>query len=72
MNDVTYAGVRAPRTAVAECIKSEPRRSFFARFMDGLRESRIQQARHVIEKHAHLLPSEPDATWRSEERKVRQ
>jgi hypothetical protein len=61
MNAVTYAGVSGRRIAVAERTKGGPRRSFFARFMGALRESRIRQARRVIEKHAHLIASEQDA-----------
>jgi hypothetical protein len=59
MNAVTYTRVSARRTAVADRIKGGPR-SFFACFMGVLRESRIQQARRVIEKHAHLIASERD------------
>jgi hypothetical protein len=34
--------------------ESKLRTSLFARFMNGLRESRLQEAR-VIERHSHLM-----------------
>ena len=58
MDAVTYGGARAPGTPVAESVKAEPRKRFFARFMDALRETRRQQARRVIATHAHLLSSD--------------
>ena len=56
MNAVTYGGTRAPATAVTKRAQTEPHKSFFTRFMEALRESRAQQARRVLERHAHLLP----------------
>ena len=51
-------GVRTPVTAAGKNTQAEPRESFFARFMDALRETRLREARRVIEKHTHLLPSD--------------
>ena len=47
---VTY-GVRVPAAAAAT-----PRKSLFVRFMDALIESRMEQARREIRRHAILLP----------------
>ena len=55
MHATTYGGARAPATAVVESKRVKPRKSIFARFMDGLKESRLAQARRVIEKHNHLM-----------------
>jgi hypothetical protein len=56
MNAVTFGGARSPATAVAESVRVRPRRSFIARFIDGLKETRRMEARRVIERYAHLLP----------------
>ncbi len=37
-----------------------PRKSFFARFMDALVESRLQHVHREIARHAHLLPHKFD------------
>lgn len=58
MDTVICGGARVPRTAVVEGIKDKPHRGLFACFVDALRESRIEQARRVIERHAHLLATE--------------
>ncbi len=42
-----------PKTRRAEA--AVPRKSWFARFMDALIESRMQQAQREIKVHAHLL-----------------
>jgi hypothetical protein len=55
MNTVTYGGARVPRTTVSQRPKVKKRKRFFARFMDALTESRRQQARRMIEDHAHLF-----------------
>jgi len=55
MDIVIYGSARAPRSAIANSIKSEPRRGLFACFMDALRETRRRQARHEIAKYAHLM-----------------
>jgi len=34
---------------------AEPRKGFFVRFMDALKETRHRQARREIAKNAHLL-----------------
>ena len=52
---VTYAIARRPAADDAECTQVEPRRSFFALFMNALAESRLRQAHREIEKNAHLL-----------------
>ena len=41
-------------------LAAEPRKGFFARFMEALMETRRRQARREIAKHAHLL----DDSWR--------
>ena len=52
MSAVTYG---VARVAATETL-SAPRKTFFARFMDALIDSRARQARREIAKHAHLLP----------------
>jgi len=53
---VTYgtARVAAANTAAA------PRKPLLTRLMDALIESRMQQARREIARHAHLLSSQGD------------
>ena len=53
MDAVTFGGVRAPTTAA---VVIKPRKSFFARFMDALKESRRLEARRFIERHMDRLP----------------
>ena len=53
MDAMTFGGVRAPTSAAVEI---KPRKSFFARFMDALKESRRLEARRLIERHMDLLP----------------
>jgi hypothetical protein len=57
---VTYGVARVPTAelaAKAERAKAvTPRKNWFARFMDALIESRMQQARRELARHAHLLP----------------
>jgi len=55
MHVVTFGGARTPATAVAESRRVKSPTSIFARFMKGLRESRLQEARRVVEKHSHLM-----------------
>ena len=55
MHATTYGGARTPATAVVESKRVKPRKSIFARFMDGLKKSRLAEARRVIEKHSHLM-----------------
>ena len=55
MHATIYGGARAPATAVAERKRVKPRKSIFDHFMDGLKESRLAEARRVIEKHNHLV-----------------
>ena len=47
----------APRSAtdVDEPVQAEPKKGFFVRFMDALRDTRRGQARREIAKNAHLL-----------------
>jgi hypothetical protein len=47
-------GARTP-APVAESVQAEPRKSFFARFMDALRETRRQQARREIATRAPVI-----------------
>ena len=56
MNTVTYEGVRTPTATIGEFVKANSK-SFFARFMDALMETRLREATRVIENHAHLLAS---------------
>jgi hypothetical protein len=50
------SGVLAPpATAIAESKRVKSRASLFAQFMNGLKESRLQEARRVIERHSHLM-----------------
>ena len=56
MDAVTFGGAGAPTTAVVESARIKPRRSFFTRFMDALKESRRLDARRFLERHADLLP----------------
>jgi hypothetical protein len=57
---VTYGVARVPAVeATAKAGRVEagaPRKSWFTRFVDALIESRMEQARREIAKHAHLLP----------------
>jgi len=54
---VTYGVARVPTAAKAALAKTAaPGKSWFARFMDALIESRMQQARHEIRMHTGLLP----------------
>ena len=52
---------RKSATDVDEPVQAEPRKGFFVRFMDALRETRRRQARREIAKHAHLLSND---SWR--------
>jgi hypothetical protein len=57
MASATYGVVRAPAATIAEPAKpAAPRKSWFARFMAAMIESRMQQARREIAMHVHLLP----------------
>lgn len=54
---VTYGVGRAPVGQATERVQAAaPRKGIFARFIDALMESRLQQARREIARHAHLLP----------------
>jgi hypothetical protein len=53
MDAVTFGGVRTPTTTAVEI---KLRKSFFARFVDALKESRRLEARRFSESHADLLP----------------
>jgi hypothetical protein len=53
---VTYGVARVPKVAAQTAAKATQQKSFFARFIDALVESRIQQAHREIVRHAHLLP----------------
>jgi hypothetical protein len=52
---------RKSATDVAELVQAEPRKGFFVRFMDALRETRHRQARREISKNTHLLSD--DFRW---------
>ena len=51
----TYGGARTPATAAAESKRVKSPTSIFDRFMNGLKESRLQEARRVIERHSYLM-----------------
>ena len=57
---VTYGVVRVstaePAAKAARAKIAAPGKSWFARFMDALIESRMQQARRELATHIHLLP----------------
>ena len=55
MHVATFGGASTPATAVAESKRVKSPTSIFARFLNGLKESRIQEARRVIERHSHLM-----------------
>ena len=52
---MTDGVIRKFATDVDEPVVAEPRKGFFVRFMEALRETRRRQARREIAKHAHLL-----------------
>ena len=56
MDAVTFGDARAPTITVVESTRIKPRRSFFTRFMDALKESRRLEARRFLDRHADLLP----------------
>jgi hypothetical protein len=55
MHVATFGGARTPATAVAESKRVKSPTSILARFMNGLKESRLQEARRVIERHSDLM-----------------
>jgi hypothetical protein len=55
MHAATFGGARTPAIATGESRRVKSSTSLFARFMNGLRESRLQEARRVIERHSHLM-----------------
>jgi hypothetical protein len=57
MDAVIFGSGHTPDAAVAEGVRVTPRRSFFARFMDALKETRRREA---IKRYTHLLP--PDGS----------
>ena len=53
---VTYGVTRVPAAEAAEPrTGAASHKSLFTRFMEALMESRLDQARREIAKHAHLL-----------------
>ncbi len=55
---VTYgvSRVRGAKTRTKAVPKATTHKSFFARLVDALVETRMQQAHREIVRHAHLLP----------------
>ena len=49
------SGVLAPPPLPLPKASESNRASLFARFMNGLKESPLQEARRVIERHSHLM-----------------
>ena len=54
MHVADFGGV-TPEGAIVEIKRVKSRTSLFGRFMNGLKESRLQEARRVIERHSHLM-----------------
>ena len=54
MHVATFGGV-TPATAIVEIKRVKARTSLFGRFMNGLKESRLQEARRVIERDSHPM-----------------
>ena len=50
--------IRKFATYVDEPVLAEPRKGFFVRFMEALRDTRRRQARREIAKYAHLLSND--------------
>lgn len=50
--------IRKFATYIDEPVLAEPRKGFFVRFMEALRDTRRRQARREIAKHAHLLSND--------------
>ena len=50
--------IRKFATNVDEPVLAEPRKGFFVRFLEALRETRRRQARREIAKNAHLLSND--------------
>jgi hypothetical protein len=56
MAAVTYGVTRVPAAEAAERAQvAASQKSFFTRLMEAMMESRLQQARREIARHAHLL-----------------
>jgi hypothetical protein len=54
---VTYGAARVPAAdAAARTEAAAPRKSWFARLMQSMMESRLEQARREIRLHTRLLP----------------
>lgn len=58
MDAVTYGGARTPTNSAGESVRTKRRKSFRARVVHALNESRQKEARRVIEKYRHLLRPE--------------
>ncbi len=63
MHTMTFGGARAPATTISKYGRVNPRSGFFTRFLNALRETRLNEARRIIEMHADLLPRNDDS-WR--------
>ena len=53
---VTYGVAREPVAKAARAKTAAPGKSWFARFMDALMETSMQQARRELAAHIQLLP----------------
>ena len=59
---VTYGARRVTAAEAAERVQvAASHKSLFTRFMEALMESRLQQARREIARHAHVLSHARDA-----------
>jgi len=52
---VTYGVTRVPAAEAIDRASASAHKTIFTRFMEALMESRLQQARREIARHAHLL-----------------
>jgi hypothetical protein len=55
LDAVEHAGSCNSATTLGAARNVEPRKGFFARFMQALRDSRRREARRVMATYAHLL-----------------
>jgi len=56
-------GVRTPAAVLAGIGRGRTRKTFVSRFLKALKESRRREARLVIARNVHLLPS--GHAWRN-------
>lgn len=69
MVTITYGLTGVPATDGRARTRQRPH--LFARFMKALHDSRLRQARIIVERHAHLLPSDHFSKIERERRNAR-